>query len=107
MIRKLENGNTLITLGEGTAFTGNIYADDDKKPFGIFFTNQQTPTIEDGAAVIIQLTSDKAIASYLMALTKYLEAHTDTDMKEFHEAVQKLKKELEPFMPKLQVEEIS
>lgn len=104
MIRKLENGNTLITLGEGTVFTGNAFANDDKKPFGIFFTNKLTFTKEE--AVIIQLSSDKAVASYLMSLVRYLEAHTDADMKEFSVAVQKLKEDLEPFLPKAQDEVI-
>lgn len=40
MIQKIKNGNTLITLGKGTVFLGNVFVPDDDKPFGIYFTKK-------------------------------------------------------------------
>lgn len=97
MIQKLDNGNTLITLGEGTVFTGNVYAPDEDKPFGIYFTNERGKS-ED--AVIINVSSKSGVASYIMALIRFLEEHADSEAKEFKKATEDLKTHLEPLLPK-------
>lgn len=97
MIQKLENGNTLITLGEGTVFTGNVHVNGDDKPFGIYFTNEKGKSAD---AVIIQITSDKAVASYIMALLRLLEAWEDDKESQFTKIVESFKRVLEPMLPK-------
>lgn len=97
MIRKLKNGNTLITLGEGTVYTGNVSEKDSDKPFGIYFTNKKGKSTD---AVIIHLPSEKAIASYVMALVRFLEAHVEEgEFEEVFESIQQLKHDLEPMLP--------
>lgn len=96
MIKKLDNGNTIITLGEGTVFSGNVSTENGQGPFGIYFSNQPEKTDE---AVIIHLSGKSGIASYLMGLVRYLEAHSTDDLIELHETIEKLKAELEPLLP--------
>jgi hypothetical protein len=98
MIEKLKNGNTLITLGEGTVFTGNVSADKSEKPFGIYFSDKESKSEN---AVIIALPSNKAIASYMMTLVRFLEAFVDENTDEtMLNALEVLKKDLEPMLPK-------
>lgn len=97
MIEKLKNGNTLITLGEGTVFTGNISESEGDKPFGIYFSDKDSKSEN---AVIIALPSNKAIASYMMTLVRFLEAYVDenTDQRMIM-GLQLLKRDLEPMLP--------
>lgn len=97
MIQKLDNGNILITLGKGTVFTGNVYAPDEDKPFGIYFTNEKGKS-ED--VVIINISSQSGVASYIMALIRFLEAQVDSEETEFKKAVGQLKSHLESLLPK-------
>ena len=97
MIKKLENGNTLITLGEGTIFTGNVHSENEDKPFGIYFSNEKGKS-ED--AVIIHISGESGVASYLMALIRFLEAHAGSEIDKFNETVKQLKQDLEPLLPK-------
>lgn len=97
MIEKLRNGNTLITLGEGTVFTGNVKAGENDKPFGVYFSNVESKS-ED--AVIISLTSNEAIASYMMTLVRFLEAYADENSMQLKESLENLRKDLEPILPK-------
>lgn len=96
MIRKLENGNTLITLGKGTVFTGNVYVENSDKPFGIYFTNEQGKTDN---AVILHLSGKSGVASYVMALVKFLEPYVDKNKKEIYEMLHQLEQTLEPHLP--------
>jgi hypothetical protein len=102
MIEKLKNGNILITLGEGTVFTGNVNADETDKPFGIYFSDKES---KSDNAVIIALPSNKAIASYMMTLVRFLDAYVDenTDQQMIN-AIEGLKKDLEPMLPKKKTE---
>lgn len=99
MIEKLKNGNTMITLGEGTVLMGNTSAGKDEKPFGIHITDvEQNPD----NTVIIALPSNKAIASYMMAMVRFLDAHVDeSTSSEMMESIKGLKEQLEPMMPTL------
>ncbi|WP_121616636.1 hypothetical protein [Virgibacillus halodenitrificans] len=92
MIQKLENGETLITLGEGTVLAGKVYGLDNEKPFGIDFTNEKGKS-ED--AVIINLSGQRGVASYIMALIRFL----DSDTEDFQKVGEELKKHLEPLLP--------
>lgn len=74
LIQKLDKGNILITLGQGTVVIGNVYAPDEDTPFGIYFTNERGKS-ED--TVIINISNQSGVASYIMALIRFLEAHTD------------------------------
>lgn len=98
MIEKLKNGNTLITLGEGTVFIGNVSADESEKPFGIYISDKENKSEN---AIIIALPSNKAIASYQMALVRFLEAHVDDDTDQLMlDGIKGLKELLEPMLPK-------
>ena len=99
MIEKLKNGNTMITLGEGSVLTGNVSEATGEKPFGIYITDvEQNPE----NTVIIALPSNKAIASYMMSMVRFLDAYVDesTDS-EMLDAIKGLKEQLEPMMPTL------
>ncbi|PAF19728.1 hypothetical protein [Terribacillus saccharophilus] len=95
MIEKLKNGNTLITLGEGTTYIGNVGATDDEKPFGIYFSDKPE---QSDKAVIINLPNQKAIASYIMAITQYIEAHTEDDDYTLKNSIARMKADLEPLL---------
>jgi hypothetical protein len=98
MIDKLLNGNTLITLGEGTVFTGNVSAVEEEKPFGIYFSDKEGKSEN---AVIVALPNNKAIASYLMTLVRFLDAYVDEDTnKQMIDGIKGLKELLEPMLPK-------
>ncbi len=97
MITKLENGNTLITLGEGTVFTGNVYANDEEKPFGIYFSSEKGKSDD---AVIIQMTSTSAVASYAITLIRFIEAWEDDKESGLMQSLMDLKHDLEPHLPK-------
>lgn len=98
MIKKIKNGNTLITLGEGTVFTGNVSACESEKPFGIYFSDKESKSEN---AVIIALPSNKAIASYMMTLVRFLDAYVDENTDEvILKALEGLKRDLEPMLPK-------
>lgn len=97
MIRKLDSGETVITLGEGTVFTGNVHANENEKPFGIYFTNEKGKSKD---AVIIQITNEKAVASYVMALLRLIEEWEDDKDSKFISIVENFKKDLEPMLPK-------
>lgn len=101
MIEKLNNGNTLITLGEGTVFTGNVSSENDEKPFGIYFSDKESKSEN---AVIIALPSSKAVASYMMTLVRFMDAYVDenTDI-QMVKAIESLKKDLEPLLPKKKI----
>lgn len=72
MIKKLENGTTVIQLGKGTVFTGNVYINDNREASGIYFTNEK-----DGKKpkedIVIEITDMSGIASYLVSLFRVLE----------------------------------
>lgn len=98
MIEKLSNGNTLITLGEGTVFTGNVSDSDEEKPFGIYFSDREG---KSDNAVIIALPHNKAVASYMMTLVRFMDAYADEkEDADIAKAIKTLKSELEPLMPK-------
>lgn len=99
MIEKLENGNTLVTLGEGTLYSGLAYTEGEDRPFGIYFSNAKGKS-ED--AVIIQLHNEKAIASYVMSIVRYVEALAGGESKEHQnllESIGDIKQLLEPLLP--------
>lgn len=98
MIRKLENGSTLIELGKGTVHVGNIKVKGEEKPFGIAFSNDKNLNKLENL-IIFQITSNEAIASYIMALVYLIEElndHEDTQIKEVSEAIESLKKNCHP-----------
>lgn len=98
MIEKLKNGNTLITLGEGTVFIGNVSENESEKPFGIYISDKENKSEN---AIIIALPTNKAIASYMMAVVRFLEAHADENSDQtFIDGIKGLKELLEPMMPK-------
>jgi hypothetical protein len=100
MIKKLDDGATLITLGEGTLYSGVVKAKDDKTPFGIGFSNikgENVPNTEN--VVIIQITSKAAVASYLMALVRLLETWESENDSEMSGMLADLAEVLEPLMP--------
>lgn len=96
MIEKLKEGTTMITLGGGTVLMGNVKAKSEDKPFGIFLTDlEQNPE----NSTIIAMDSNKAIASYMMGMVRFLEAYVDETTKpEIQKALQGLKNELEPLL---------
>lgn len=97
MIEKLSNGNTMITLGMGTVFVGNVHAGkEDEKPFGICFSNEKGITSD---AIILQIVNTAGVASYLMAMVRFLEATSEPNMKELLESIELLKRDLEPLLP--------
>jgi len=87
----------MITLGEGTVLSGNVFSHGDDKPFGIYFRN---PSPNEPNDVIIHLPNPQAIASYVMALLRFLESFTDEDSPELNQYLQQMKKMLEPMLPK-------
>lgn len=103
MIERLKSGNRLITLGQGTVFTGNVCADKDEKPFGIYFRNKKgkDEKDEDVDWVIVALPDNKAMASYLMAFIRFVEAYVDEDSpQELKDIVKSISKDLQPLLPK-------
>lgn len=101
MIEKLKNGNTMITLGEGSVLMGQVSEKDGEKPFGIYITDlEQNPE----NTTIISLGSNKAIAAYMMAMVGFLESYVDdSSSPEILNALNLLRADLEPMMPKLAV----
>lgn len=99
MIEQLKNGNTMITLGEGSVLSGMVSGAAGEKPFGIYMTDvEQNPN----NTVIIALPSNNAIASYLMSMVRFVEAHSDEETSpEMLEVIKSLKGQLEPMMPTL------
>lgn len=99
MIKKFENGTTVIVLGEGTVFSGNIHVENSKLASGICFTNnQQTTGNPNEDSIIIQITNEKAVASYIMALLRVLETWEDDKESKFQKIVNDFKKDLEPLL---------
>jgi len=96
MIKKLDNGNTVITLGEGTVFVGNVHVNDDKIASGIYFSNNREGMTDDG--IIIEMSNKKAVASYLMALVRFLETWEDDKESQFNKNIEGLKKDLEKYL---------
>lgn len=99
MIEKLDNGATLITLGEGTVYTGTVVAEGSDKPVGICFTNEKGNKVNPEGSVIIQINSISAVSSYMMALVRLLEDWDDDKASEFSNMLKDLKKDLEINMP--------
>lgn len=52
-------------------------------------------------AVIVHLPNSQAIASYLMTLVRFLEAHADGEMSQYNETIKQLKQDFEPLLPKV------
>lgn len=96
MIKKLENGSTLITLGEGTVYTGNVYVGDSNVASGIYFTNTKGKSDD---AVIMQITTEKAVASYLMSLLRLLETWVDDKESDLFKVIDGFKEQLNPLLP--------
>lgn len=72
-----QDGKTLITLGEGTVFTGMVMSGDDTRPVGIGFSDPKNPDI---GPIIFVMPSNRAVASYLSVLIRFLEGHmTEAD----------------------------
>ena len=87
----------MITLGEGTVFSGNVSSDENEKPFGIYFTDVEGMSEN---AVIIALPTTKAIASYMMTLVRFLDAYSDENSDPaILKALEALKRDLEPLLP--------
>lgn len=102
MIEKLKNGNTLVTLGEGTVFIGNVGAGENEKPFGIYISDTEGKSEN---AIIIAIPNNKAVASYMMAMVRFMEAQMDdTTQQEVIDGIKGLKELLEPMMPKKKAE---
>jgi hypothetical protein len=99
LIEKLDNGATLITLGEGTVFTGVARADGHDHPVGICFTNEQGHNIIPAGTVVIQIRNEKAIASYIMALVRLIETWEDDESSQLTAILEDLKRDLEPLLP--------
>ena len=97
MIKKMDNGALLVTLGEGTVFTGNVYVDDTKVSSGICFTNNKNQNQIGEGDLILQIRDEKAVASYLMALTRVVE--TWSDESNFKNIINNLQYELNHYMP--------
>jgi len=97
LIRILENGNTLITLGEGTVFTGNVYVGKDDIASGIYYSNKKGKSDD---AVILQITNEKAVASYIMSLVRLLETWDIDKESHFSKTIEGFKRDLEPLLPK-------
>lgn len=89
MIRKLDNGTTLITLGKGTVNVGIIKPKDSDVANGIGFT---TGNEIDAESVVIEINDYKGVASYLLGITKVLATWTDDH--EFLANVHSLQKDL-------------
>lgn len=100
MIQKLDNGATLITLGEGTVFTGLAKAVGHDIPIGICFTNQKGEGLNPDGSVVIQITNDKAVASYIMALLRLMETWDEDKGSQFSKIIEDFKSDLEPLLPK-------
>lgn len=100
MIRKLENGTTLITLGQGTVFAGLARLKENDDPIGICFTNQKTEGDPANDSVVIQIETINAVASYIMALIRLLETWDDGQSSKFSKIIEGLKADLQEFMPK-------
>lgn len=104
MIRKLENGTTVVTLGNGTLFTGVATNADGGAPVGIVFSNQQGSNLDPKETIVFEITSMAAVASYTFAITTLMEAW-GKDTPEILDEVQELKDFLLPFMPNAKLKE--
>lgn len=100
MIKKLDNGTTLITLGEGTVFSGIARAGEENTPVGICFTNQKGVNMSPEEAVVIQIYNEQGVASYLMALMNLLDTWTDDKGSALAKNIEAIKKDLEKLVPK-------
>lgn len=99
MIRKLDNGSTVITLGEGTVYSGLVTVEGYDRPFGISFSNQKGENIDPNGTVIFEVQTNEAVASYLMSLVRLLETWDKNKDSDFSKHVENLKRDLEKFMP--------
>lgn len=96
MIQKLDNGATIITLGKGTVFTGNVYVDDSEVSSGIVFTDKKGAVNTDNS-VIIQITDETSVASYIMALIRVVETWSDDSR--FKSIIESFKDDLVKMLP--------
>jgi hypothetical protein len=98
LIQKLDNGVTLITLGEGTVYTGLARSEGWNIPVGICFSNQQGENLDPEGKVVIQITNEKAAASYMMALFRLMETWDNDKESQFSKTIKSLKNDLEPLL---------
>lgn len=106
MIRKLENGTTVVTLGEGTVFTGIASTGTDNLPVGICFSNDQGTNPNPEETVVFQITSMAAVASYTFAIVTLMEAWGEKTP-ELLEDIKELKEFLIPLMPNAIINEVT
>lgn len=99
MIRKLENGTTIVTLGEGTLFTGVARDSETDTPVGIVFSNQQGSNPNLDETIVFQITSMAAVASYTMAITFLIDAWSEGESPELTSEIKELQEFLKPLMP--------
>lgn len=98
MIENLDNGAILITLGEGTVYSGIVESNDT--PIGIAFTNNKGENKVHDGTVVFMINTNQAVASYIMAMVNYLEKVNQIEGdKEVSEVLQNLKETLKPMMP--------
>lgn len=95
VISKLDNGSTLIVLGEGTVYTTNVYTGEENIPVGIAFLNDKEAKELTPESIVIQITNKEAVTSYVMSLLRLLE----TWDKEKASNIAVMMEALAPYMP--------
>lgn len=103
MITKLENGVTVIEMGQGTLYPSITNITDNT--IGICFSNSKE-SLND--SVIITINSMQGMSEYVSPLITLLEEFerlsNDTDKEAFKRDLANLKTSLEPFLPKKKID---
>lgn len=68
MITRMDNGCLHVLLGEGTVYTGVISK--DGIPVGVGFSNSTNKTLDENS-IFLQMTSEKAMVSYMDLMMRY------------------------------------
>lgn len=71
----MNNGSLNVELGKGTLYTA--VASQDGYPVGLAFTNNKDGTL-DNMSIVIQITTEEALASYLDLTMRYLKLLMET-----------------------------
>lgn len=69
MIKKMNSGGLIAELGNGTLFTGVVSS--EGIPVGVCFTNNEDKALDENS-IVLQITSDKAVVSYIDLMMRYL-----------------------------------
>ena len=79
MIRQLENGVRVVELGKGTTFVSQVLISDNNLSSGIAFTNKNDDGTIGEESVIIEITNEEGVNSYINAIFDLIQSWENSD----------------------------